>query len=91
MRACQSCIGRAWVEQVHDERFLTEILARVHTLRDHPEMGRIVPEFDQPTLRELIHPPFGIVYRLEKPRLYIVRVWRSERLLRLSRDEVDRR
>ena len=71
------------------ERFLTEILERVHTLRDHPEIGRIVPEFDQPTLRELIHPPFRIVYRLEKSRLYIVRVWRSERLLRLSRDGVD--
>jgi len=37
------------------ERFLSKILERVGTLRDHPEMGRIVPEFDQPTLRELIH------------------------------------
>ncbi len=71
------------------ERLLAEILERVNTLRDHPEKGRIVPEFDQPTLRELMHPPFRIVYRLEKSRLYIVRVWRSERLLRLSEDEVD--
>jgi plasmid stabilization system protein ParE len=65
------------------ERVLTEILQRIQTLRDHPEKGRIVPEFDQPTLRELIHPPFRIVYRIEKPRVSIVRVWRSERLLRL--------
>ena len=69
------------------ERVLTEILGRIRTLRDHPEKGRIVPEFDQPTLRELIHPPFRIVYRLERPRVSVVRVWRSERLLRLSRDE----
>ena len=69
------------------ERVLTEILERIQTLRDHPEKGRIVPEFDQPTLRELIHPPFRIVYRLERPRVSVVRVWRSERLLRLSRDE----
>ncbi len=71
------------------ERFLAEILGRVRTLRDHPEMGRIVPEFDQPTLRELIHPPYRIVYRLDESRLYVVRVWRSERWLRLSRDESD--
>jgi len=71
------------------DRFLADILQRVNTLRDHPETGRIVPEFDQTTLRELIHRPFRIVYRLQKSRLYIVRVWRSERLLRLSEDEVD--
>ena len=44
-------------------------------------MGRIVPEFDRPFVRELIHLPFRIVYRLESKRVRIVRVWRSERLL----------
>ena len=42
-----------------------------------------VPEFDQPWLRELIFPPFRIVYRREATRARIVRVWRSERLLML--------
>ena len=68
-------------------RFLTEILERIDRLRDHPQMGRIVPEFDQPILRELIHPPFRIVYRTEKSRLQIVRVWRSERMLRLESED----
>ena len=45
------------------ERFVVEIFERIEALRDHPEMGRVVPEFDQPFLRELIHPPFRIVYR----------------------------
>ena len=71
------------------ERVLTEILELIQTLRDHPEKGRIVPEFDQPTLRALIHPPLRIVYRLERPQVSVFRVWRSERLLRLSRDESD--
>lgn len=65
------------------DRFLSEILDRIDLLRQHPEMGRVVPEFDQPALRELIHPPFRIVYRREKSRVQIVRIWRSERLLRL--------
>ncbi len=63
------------------ERLIAEIFERIAALRDHPEIGRIVPEFDQPFLRELIHPPFRIVYRREQQRVRIVRVWRSERLL----------
>ena len=50
-------------------------------------MGRVVPEFDQPFLRELIHPPFRIVYRREPERIRVVWVWRSERLLQLPTDE----
>jgi plasmid stabilization system protein ParE len=64
-------------------RMVEEILQRVETLADHPDMGRVVPEFDQSFLRELIHPPFRIVYRRDPQRLRIVRIWRSERLLRL--------
>lgn len=65
------------------ERFVTEILERAEALRENPEMGRIVPEFGQPFLRELIHPPFRIVYRRDPKQASIVRVWRSERLLAL--------
>ena len=69
------------------ERFVEEIGTRIEALRDHPEIGRIVPEFDQPYLRELIHPPFRIVYRRDPRQVRIVRVWRSERLLALPRNE----
>ena len=69
------------------ERFVAEIVTRIEALRDHPEMGRIVPEFDRKFLRELIHPPFRIVYRRDPEHARIVRVWRSERLLELSADE----
>lgn len=66
------------------ERLVIEIFQRVEVLTDHPDIGRMVPEFGQPFLRELIHPPFRIVYRRGPLRVRIVRVWRSERLLRLS-------
>ena len=67
-------------------RLTEEVFRRVQALADHPDMGRIVPEFDQPFLRELIHPPFRIVYRRDPQRLRIVRVWRSERLLLVPTD-----
>ena len=65
------------------EKLIAEVFQRVQALADHPDMGRVVPEFDQTFLRELIHPPFRIVYRRDTGRARIVRVWRSERLLRL--------
>ena len=65
------------------DRLVAEIFQRVEVLVDHPDIGRIVPEFNQPFLRELIHPPFRIVYRSDPMRVRVVRIWRSERLLRL--------
>jgi len=82
---------RSWytdqgVPEVGD-RLVTEIFERVEALADHGELGRIVPEFGLSNLRELIQPPFRIVYRFEpdpdEGRVRIVRVWRSERLLQL--------
>ena len=79
---------RTWyVEQGVPEigvRLVEEVLQRIQALAEHPDLGRVVPEFDQPFLRELIHPPFRIVYRRDPQQLRVVRVWRSERLLHLS-------
>ncbi len=64
-------------------RLVGRILQRIEMLADHPDMGRIVPEFGLPFLRELIHPPFRIVYRRKGDAVTVIRVWRSERRLRL--------
>ena len=69
------------------DRLVAEVFQQVEHFVKHPDMGRVVPEFNQPFLRELIHPPFRIVYRRDPARLWVVRVWRSERLLRLSPDQ----
>ena len=66
------------------EHLLREIIDSIGALAEHPEMGRMVPEFDQPFLRELVRPPYRIVYRRDPRHVRIVRVWRSERLLVLS-------
>ena len=78
---------REWYaeQQVPDvgERLLGEVVSQVERLADFPESGRIVPEFGVAHLREIIYPPFRIVYRFDDIRVRIVRVWRSERLLRM--------
>ena len=65
------------------QRFVTEILNRIETLIDNPDIGRVVPEFSTDNIRELIHKPFRIVYLRELSTIYIIRVWRSERILEL--------
>lgn len=68
-------------------RIVRDIVGRIEHLADHPEMGRVVPEFGQSSLRELIHPPFRIVYRRDSSVVRVVRVWRGERRLRLAANE----
>ena len=63
------------------ERLIREILAGLDQLAEFPQSGRVVPEFEQPWLRELIRPPFRVVYRVDGERIRVVRVWRSERLM----------
>ena len=65
------------------QRFVTEILNRIETLIDNPDIGSVVPEFSTDNIRELIHKPFRIVYLRELSTIYIIRVWRSERILEL--------
>lgn len=71
------------------ERLSGEIVASIEALTDHPDMGQIVPELDQRFLRELIRPPFRVVYRRDPKHVRVVRVWRSERLLKLSSKELE--
>jgi toxin ParE1/3/4 len=44
------------------------LMEKALSLARFPEMGRLVPEFGNPTIRELIHGAYRIVYRLRKPQ-----------------------
>ena len=65
------------------ERIIAEVVSRLEQLTEFPESGRIVPEFGVAHLREVIVPPYRVVYRLDKMKVRVVRVWRSERQLKL--------
>ena len=62
-------------------QFVSAIIEHATKLIDNPDIGRKVPEFDEEKIRELIHPPFRIVYLRESNTIHVIRVWRSERLL----------
>ena len=54
----------------------------VRGLRKYPERGRMVPEYQDPTLRELIVGPFRIIYSIrDSVCLHIIAALRAERSL----------
>jgi addiction module RelE/StbE family toxin len=51
------------------------IRASVLRLRELPESGRIVPELQPRRYREVIVPPYRIVYEVRARKIVILRVW----------------
>lgn len=83
----ESIVEHYVAEQVPEigHRFVRTIVEKIEVLTVHPDSGRIVPEFNVEHIRELIHPPFRIVYLRERNLVKIIRVWRNERLLRIDK------
>jgi toxin ParE1/3/4 len=63
------------------ERFGRSLFQAVERLADFPESGRIVPEFGDPNIREVIRKPCRIVYRIRRRKhtIEIARVWHAAR------------
>ena len=57
------------------------LVSETDKLERFPEIGRVVPELHNPTLREIIFRPYRIVYRVNHQQKVceIVRVWHSAR------------
>jgi len=64
-------------------RFIDKLVDRVDILLDHPEAGRIVPEFENELIRELIEGSYRIIYEIKSiTEIGIVRIHHSARLLK---------
>lgn len=63
------------------ETFGYRLITETDKLQEFPEIGRVVPEYLVPTIREIIVRSYRIVYRVDHERrlVEIVRVWRAAR------------
>jgi toxin ParE1/3/4 len=63
------------------ESFGYELMTRTDIWHDDPEAGRMVPEYRNPRIREVVYRPYRIVYRLdiERQLVEIARVWHAAR------------
>lgn len=64
--------------------FVNFLIDQGETLKDHPKIGRIVPEIGNENMRELIAKKYRIIYRLSEKRIEILTVFEGHRLLRLD-------
>jgi len=65
-------------------QFTDHIIERCENLKDHPGMGRIVPEISSPKIRELIIKNYRIVYQYTAVEIQILTVFEGHRLLPLK-------
>lgn len=68
--------------ETYASRFINKLVNKIDIFIEHPEAGRIVPEFENNLLRELIEGNYRIIYRIESiTEIGIVRIHHSARLL----------
>lgn len=58
-----------------------KLTRRIDQLIDHPRSGRIVPKYDDENLRELILPPYRLIYRIKTDRIDIIAVFHGAQQL----------
>ena len=58
-----------------------ELIDHALTLDELPERGRVVPEVSEPSVREIVHRPYRIIYEIfpGQNTVYILRFWHGAR------------
>ena len=64
------------------DRYVDKLIDRVSQLENFPKSGRVVPEFDSESIRELIEGNYRIIYKISSDQVAIVRVHHSSMLLK---------
>ncbi len=64
--------------------FTDRLIDKCENLKDNPDMGRVVPEFQIQQVRELIVKNYRIVYRHVAEEIQILTVFEGHRLLPLD-------
>jgi toxin ParE1/3/4 len=77
----------AAVEYIAEERpsvavnWFDALVDRIELLKDLPEQGRVVPEWGEPQVREVIHSPYRIIYEVFPDRVEILTLSHERQIL----------
>ena len=72
---------------IYAHLFAKDILQAVKRLAKFPKSGRIVPEFSNENIREIILGNYRIIYRIKNNIIEILTVYHSARLLKTDTDK----
>jgi plasmid stabilization system protein ParE len=59
---------------VYAEQVIDRVVARLEQARRHPGSGRMVPEFGRADVRELVEPPYRLVYRVREDAVEVLSI-----------------
>jgi toxin ParE1/3/4 len=68
--------------KIYAGRYIDKLILRVDQLFTHPKSGRIVPEYNDETIRELIEGSYRIVYKTCHVPISILSIHYSARQLK---------
>lgn len=62
-------------------KFGKKLIEHTRVLHVSPTIGKEVPEFDNPNIRQLILKPYRVIYKIDEPnkQIHISRYWHSSR------------
>ncbi|MBK7225697.1 MAG: type II toxin-antitoxin system RelE/ParE family toxin [Saprospiraceae bacterium] len=60
--------------QYYATNFIEKLVKKIKLLEKYPSSGRIVPEFENAEIRELIEGKYRIVYKLGESEVTILRI-----------------
>jgi addiction module RelE/StbE family toxin len=63
------------------QNLIENIFAKVESLQENSERGRIVPETNRADIRELFEGEYRIIYRVELKKLFILTIRNFKQLL----------
>jgi toxin ParE1/3/4 len=70
-------------------RLTKRVFQHADMLKMHPLMGPVIPEFQAGSYRQISERPCRLIYRYDGENVVILRVIRTEQLLRFSQIEED--
>jgi toxin ParE1/3/4 len=80
LRAIHSYIARD--SPANATRMLDRLIRRAEQVIEFPFSGRVVLEFQQADIREVIEPPYRIIYRVLSDRIDVLTVMHGAQILR---------
>lgn len=83
----------AAVEYIAEDRpsaaleWLEGLVSRIEMLSDLPEQGRVVPEWNEPEVREVMYDPYRVIYEVSEDRVQILTLSHQRQQLPTVRDQ----
>ncbi|TVP74727.1 MAG: type II toxin-antitoxin system RelE/ParE family toxin [Gemmatimonadales bacterium] len=67
--------------------WLDGMVSRVEMLSELPEQGRVVPEWNEPAVREIMYDPYRVIYEVSEDRVEILTLSHQRQQLPTARDK----